>query len=84
MILDQIYVLLLQMFDSVIDFLPQSPFINLLEWLDWDEYAELISNIMYFVPTDCIVFFVNFCIPVIGLCAVIGSIRLIWDILPFT
>lgn len=84
MVFDGVITFFITVLDSVIDFLPSAPFNNLLEWLDWDEYSELISNIIYFVPVDCIVFFVNFCLPVIGICFIIGTFRVIWDVIPFT
>ena len=84
MIFDQVYIILLQMFDAIIDFLPNAPFTQLLDWLDWTDYAELISNIIYFVPVDCIAFFINWCLPMIACCAVVGMLRLVWEIIPFT
>lgn len=84
MIIDAFIKIVISVFDIIIDLLPNSLFNSLIDWLDWGTYSDLISNIMYFVPIECIAFFINFCLPFIGICALIGMIRVVWDILPFT
>lgn len=84
MIFDFIWRMILGVWDWFIDILPDPPFQAFFDWLPWDEYADFIGNVMYFFPVDLLIVFFNFVLPIAGICIVVGGIRLIWDILPFT
>lgn len=82
MVFDGIVTFIVNVFDIIIDLIPNSGLDNLLNAIDITQYEDIFSYVLYFIPPDVINFFIVFCLPVILFCLIIGVIRLILEVIP--
>lgn len=82
MVFDGIITFIINIFDVIIDLIPNSGLENVIQAINFTEFEEMFANVLYFIPSDVITFFLTFCLPVVLFCLIVGVVRLLLEVIP--